>query len=70
MDSTDRPSPHDDDTEGHRLYSSSDRNIKHDVIPVEDGDSDDTEGHRAYSTSDRNIKHDVTPVEDEDLPDL
>jgi len=56
----------DDEVEGHRIYATSDRNLKVDVEPVEEGDPDsDVEGHRYYSTSDRNLKVDVEPVEDE-----
>jgi hypothetical protein len=57
-----------EDVEAHRSYSSSDRNVKHDVTPVESEESnDDVEGHRMYS--DRDIKHDVTPVTSEENDD-
>ncbi len=56
-----------DEVEGHKIYSGSDRNIKHDVSPVvsEELPEDEVEGHR-FSSSDRNIKHDVSPVVSEE----
>ena len=51
-----------EDVEGHKIYRNSNRDIKHDVTPVESEETDDdVEGHR-WSSSDRNIKHDISPV--------
>ena len=54
------------DTEAHKIYSGSDRGIKHNVDDVS-WDEDETEGHR-FSSSDAGVKHDVEDVawEDED----
>ena len=50
-----------EDTEAHKLYSGSDRGIKHDVDDVTWDEDDETEGHR-FSSSDVNVKHDVEDV--------
>jgi hypothetical protein len=68
---TDRFRPTSDDsaleeTEAHKLYSGSDRGIKHDVEDVA-WEDEDAEGHR-FSSSDAGVKHDVEDVswDDED----
>jgi hypothetical protein len=53
-----------DEVEAHKIYSGSDRGIKHDVDDVT-WDEDQTEGHR-FSSSDVNVKHDVEDVAWED----
>lgn len=56
-----------EETEAHKIYSGSDRGIKHDVDDVAWDETDETEGHR-FSSSDTNVKHDVEDVawDDED----
>jgi len=61
MNKRDTTGPIDQDVEGHRSYSSSDRTIKDHVEPVAWESDEDTEGHR-FSSSDRNIKDQVEPV--------
>ena len=50
-----------EEVEAHKIYSGSDRGIKHDVDDVEWDEDSETEGHR-FSSSDVNVKHDVEDV--------
>jgi hypothetical protein len=71
---TDRTPPtadNEEDVQGHKFYSSSDRDIKHEVTPVvsEEQAAEDVAGHRIYNTSDRSTKHEVTPIVSEEQAD-
>ena len=65
MNKRDTSGPIDQEVEGHRSYSSSDRTIKDQIEPVAWEDDEDVEGHR-FSSSDRTIKDHVEPVTWED----